>query len=292
MKIATLADWFGKGLLEGIRESARCGAEGVQLYAWNELNPFTLSQAMVGEVRKTAEDNGQEITALCGELSEINPGGHALENAAENPRQVEYLKRVLDLAAQLTCRVVTTHIGRIPEDEQSARYEAMLESCRELGAYAAQMNIWVAIETGPEPVKRLCRFVDACGAGVAVNYDPANLVMVTADDEVEGIYTAGKRIVHTHAKDGVLHKYVGTEEIYGIFAEGGIEALASLPNFFTETPLGQGAVRWPQYLAALQAVGYDGYLTIEREVSKDAAKDILLAVRFLQEALREMGRQQ
>ncbi len=285
MKIATLADWFGKGLLEGIRESRRVGAEGVQLYAWNELNPFTITEAMVAEVRKTAEDNGQAIIALCGELSEVSRGGHALEVAADNPPKVDYLKRVLDLAARLQCAVVTTHIGRIPEDENSPRYEAMLESCAKLSEYAAAQGAFVAIETGPEPVGRLVRFVDQCGKGMAVNYDPANLVMVTDDDEVQGVYTAGKRIVHTHAKDGVLRKYLGTEEIYGIFAEGGIEALAALPTYFAETPLGQGAVRWPQYLAALRDVGYDGYLTIEREVSKDAARDIRLAVEFLKEAL-------
>ena len=289
MKIATLADWFGKGVLEGIRESRRCGAEGVQLYAWNELNPFTITEEQVQAVRETAAENGQVITALCGELSEIARGGHALEIAGENPAKVEYLKRVMDLADRLGCAVVTTHIGRIPEEEESVRYQAMLESCRELGAYAAEKKVCVAIETGPEPVTRLSRFVDLCGDGIAINYDPANLVMVTADDEVQGVYTAGKRIVHTHAKDGILKKYLGPEEVYGIFAEGGIEALADLPNLFLETPLGKGAVRWDEYLAALQAIGYDGYLTIEREVSGDAAGDILLAVRFLQNALRTLA---
>ena len=288
MKIATLADWFGMGLLEGIRASRRCGAEGVQLYAWNELNPFTVGEDMVRAVRKTAEDNGQAITALCGELSEVMPGGHGLEVAAENPPKVEYLKRVLDLAARLGCPVVTTHIGIIPEDEAGERYAALLESCGQLGEYAAGLNAWVAIETGPEPVARLCRFVDRCGGRVAVNYDPANLVMVTADDEVRGVHTAGKRIVHTHAKDGVLREYIGPDKIYTIFAEGGIEALAELPNFFAETPLGQGAVRWLPYLTALAEIGYDGYLTVEREV-KDAVADIGLAVNFLKEALEQLN---
>ena len=41
-KIGTLADWFGKGIVEGIRESRRCGASGVQLYAWNEFDPAKL----------------------------------------------------------------------------------------------------------------------------------------------------------------------------------------------------------------------------------------------------------
>ena len=287
MKIATLADWFGLGLPEGIRASQRCGAEGVQLYAWNELNPYAISGGKLREIRRIAADCGQAITALCGELSEVAPGGHGLEIAAENQPKVEYLKRVLDLAADLGCSVVTTHIGVIPEDESNPRYEALLESCSLLGERAAGMGAWIAVETGPEPVARLCRFVDNCGKGLAVNYDPANLVMVTAEDEVQGVHTAGRRIVHTHTKDGLLHQYIGPETIYAIFAEGGIEALAGLPNYFSETPLGQGAVRWHAYLTALREVGYDGYLTIEREVSRDAAGDIRQAVDFLKEALEK-----
>lgn len=289
LKIATLADWFGVGLLEGIRASQRCGAEGVQLYAWNELNPFEITAEKIAEVRATAEGCGQRVTALCGELSEVMPGGKGLEVAADNPRKVSYLKRTFDLAKALDCNVVTTHIGVVPEDAASETYAALQAACDELGGYAASMDSWLAIETGPEPVARLCAFADSCGSGrVAVNYDPANLVMVTAEDEVEGVYTAGARIVHTHAKDGVLKEYVGPEVIYDIFAQGGIEALAAIPNFFAETPLGQGSVRWPQYLRALVDVGYDGYLTIEREVGKDAAADIEMAVGFLQKKLQEL----
>ena len=50
---------------------------------------------------------------------------------------------------------------------------------------------------------------------------------------------------------------------------------------FEEVPLGEGAVDWPRYLAALDEIGYRGYLTIEREVGPDPAADIAMAVRFL-----------
>ena len=286
MKIATFADWFGLGTVNGIIESARCGAQGVQLQAWRELNPFEISPAKVKEIQTVAADYGQTITALCGELHEVNPGGRGLEIAEQNPQQIAYLKRVFDLAAELDCNVVTTHIGIIPADKQSARYEALLRACSELSEYAKTLDAWLAIETGPEPIVRLCEFVDSCTGGrAAVNYDPANLVMVTNDDEVQGVYRAGHRIVHTHAKDGIMKQYMGPEHVYGIFAEGGIEALASLSELFAETPLGEGSVRWTEYLEALRGIGYDGYLTIEREVSENARADIQMAVSFLKELL-------
>ena len=38
---------------------------------------------------------------------------------------------------------------------------------------------------------------------------------------------------------------------------------------------------WARYLDALRAIGYRGYLTIERECGDDPEKDIGDAVRFL-----------
>lgn len=55
----------------------------------------------------------------------------------------------------------------------------------------------IAVETGPEPLKTLRGFVDACGKGMGINFDPANLVMVGADDEVSAVADAGSAIVHT-----------------------------------------------------------------------------------------------
>ncbi|MDR3164741.1 MAG: sugar phosphate isomerase/epimerase [Synergistaceae bacterium] len=280
MKIGTFADWFGVGLTEGIKKSAECGADGVQIYAWKSFNPVNLDRALADEVRVTAEAYRQEITALCGEL-----GGHGFENADEQADKMKYMKAVIDLGDSLDCHIITTHIGVIPSDTESRRYVTMRDACREAGEYAVRRGSKLAVETGPEPMERLRRFVDDCATpGVGINYDPANLVMVTNVDEIEGVRIAGDAIVHTHAKDGVMHKFFGVEEAYAIFADGGIEELRKLSDYFEERPLGQGSVRWKEYIAALRGVGYDGYLTIEREV-KDKADEIAEAVNFLRSML-------
>lgn len=279
-KIGTFADWFGVGLLDGIRASEQCGASGVQLYAWNELDPRKMTAEYLAQVKSTLRACNQNVAALCGEL-----GGHGFEIAADNREKVEYLKRTVDLALALDCGVVTTHIGRVPEDRESERWANMLEASQEIGAYAAQKGVSIAVETGPEPVARLMDFIRCCSGGIGVNYDPANLIMVTKDDEVAGVYKAGSAIVHTHAKDGRCNHYAGPEEVYGIFAQGGIEALNTVSTYFTETPLGSGDVRWKEYLQALTDVGYKGYLTIEREVNQNAANDIRIAVQFLKKLM-------
>ena len=280
-KIATLADWFGVGLIEGIRESQRCGAEGVQIYAAGELDPRTISRAEVQRVKDTLRECGQSVTALCGEL-----GGYGLERTEDNPEKIAYLKQVIDLGLELGCNVVTTHIGVVPKDKTNPRYEIMRAACAEIGAYAAERGCFIAVETGPEPIDVLSRFIDDCGGGIGINYDPANIVMVTGVDHVEGVRIAGKRIVHTHAKDGKNLVPVDAEAFYHGFAEGGLEWMQS-QGVLIETPLGEGDVRWAEYLTALKDTGYDGYLTIEREV-KNGAEDIRMAVRFLNDAIAKL----
>jgi sugar phosphate isomerase/epimerase len=127
----------------------------------------------------------------------------------------------------------------------------------------------------------LKKFLDSLKhKGVGVNFDPANLVMVTGDDPVKAVSVLKDYIVHTHAKDGIMLKKTDPQLIYDFFAEGGIGDLR-LEDYFAEKPLGQGMVDFKEYLKALSQIGYSGFLTVEREVGEDPAKDIKDAVTFL-----------
>jgi sugar phosphate isomerase/epimerase len=160
-------------------------------------------------------------------------------------------------------------------------------ACEELSRYATSMNAFFAIETGPETAAHLKQFLDGLGSkGVSVNFDPANMVMVTGDDPVQGVYTLKDYIVHTHAKDGIRIREIDPREIYGALGyepldHGKIAKLAESGEAFREVPLGQGGVDWSLYLKALRDIEYEGYLTIEREVGTNPEADISAAVQFL-----------
>ena len=117
---------------------------------------------------------------------------------------------------------------------------------------------------------------------MAVNLDPANLAMVVGDDAVEAVHTLGDYIVHTHAKDGIMLSPCNPEIVYGVIEH---ETFAEQAPSFEEVPLGEGSVDFPNYIKALREVGYDGFLTIERECGEDPAKDIKNAVDFLKKLL-------
>ena len=280
--IGIMADSLLGTFRENIEKARALGGQGVQIYAVDgEMAPWNLTPALIAEKKSILAANGLEVSALCGDL-----GGHGFQLAEENKVKIEKSKQIVDLALEMGTKVVTTHIGVVP-DEKNDTYKIMQEACNALAEYADSVGAYFAVETGPEKADMFKEFLDGLSAkGVRVNLDPANLAMVTADDPVKAVYTLRDYIVHTHAKDGVNLQPCDRHKIYGFFATGGDGGdLRDMPiwEYFKEVPLGQGSVDFDAYLAALADIGYKGYLTIEREVGADPAADIGLAVNFLKE---------
>ena len=276
--IGVMLDSFRLPTDEALDCAQKVGAQGIQVYATRgEMAPENMTAEKRREFLKKVKDHGLVISALCGDL------GRGFGNAELNPQLIEKSKRILDLARDLETDVVTTHIGVVPTDATQPRYAVMQDSCGQLAAHADAMQPHLALETGPEPSAVLKRFLDGLhSTGVAVNLDPANLVMVTGDDPVRAVHNLKDYIVHTHAKDGRKLYDKNPEIIYGFVPD---DAIVTDPSF-AEVPLGEGQVPFEGYLAALEEVGYRGFLTIEREVGGNPYGDIELAVSFLKEKLR------
>ncbi len=279
--IGVLAESFRCETKEAVKKAAALGMNGLQLYCTKgELAPENLSGAKAKELLDFIKDNGLIVSAVCGDL------GRGFGNPELNPELIEKSKRIMELAKELETNIVTTHIGVVPLDPNHDRYKIMQEACNELAEYADSLDSHFAIETGPETSSVLKGFLDSLGSkGVAVNLDPANLAMVTGDDPVQAVYNLKDYIVHTHAKDGVKLADGNPEYIYGVVHPVPEEFQGI--RYFQEVPLGTGDVDFPKYLKALEDIGYDGFLTIEREVGETPEKDIETAVNFLRKTIKE-----
>lgn len=259
MKIGVMVESFRCDFKEAVRIAAEIGAHGVQKYATSDYN---MTDAQAREMLDIVQSHGLVFSALCGDF------GHGFTDPDKNPELIEKSKRVLDLSKKLGCSVVTTHIGVVPVEENKTK-EIMRAACRELAEYGDSIGATFAVETGPEKAVVLRDFLDSLGAqGVRVNFDPANLVMCVGDVTSEAVKVLGKYIVHTHAKDGVM---IGNMEGW------------------EELPLGKGNVNFDEYLPALASTGFDGFLTIEREVGGNPEADIRMAADFLREKLEKHG---
>lgn len=259
MKIGIISDSFRLPFAESVKRAAALGANGIQKYmTYGEFATENLTPAKIAEIKDIMDSNGLVFSAICGDFG----WGFA------HPQIVDKTKAVLEKAKELGCSIVTSHIGKVPEDDQEKLYLMQSNSVK-IAEYAASIGSFIASETGPEKAPALKKFLDSLGVsgGIAVNLDPANLVMVAGDDPVQAVYVLKDYIVHTHAKDGIKKP----------------------DGSWQEVPLGTGGVDWDNYLKALNDIGYKGYLTIEREVGEDPAADIKLAVDFLTEKLSKVN---
>ena len=281
MKIGVMVESFRVGLAGGLKAAAELGADGVQIYATSgETHPANLTGPKRAELRRQISGLGLEVSALCADF-----GGHGFQVAAENKERIEVSKRVVELALDLGARVVTTHIGVVPADRSNRRYGILARACEQLGEFAAGAGAVFAIETGPEPSDVLRAFLEDLGVprGLGVNLDPANLAMVIREDAVQAVQNLAPYLSHTHAKDGINVKPVDAERLYG--APGAAPLDGTWGDFIKEVPLGEGSVNFDTYIPALRQAGYDGYLTIEREVGETPIEDIRKAVEFLKAKL-------
>ncbi|MCQ2431511.1 MAG: sugar phosphate isomerase/epimerase [Clostridia bacterium] len=258
MKIGAMLNSFRRPTFaENLEAAASLGIDGVQFYVSDDLPDETVKDYL-----SRIHDKGMVFSALCGDI-----GGYT--DADANKEKVERFKRILNLSKKLECGIVTTHIGKVPEPDQNPElYQILYDACKSIADHAASIGATFAIETGPEKAPLLKRFLDDLDSkGIGVNLDPANLVMCSCDDPAAACATFGKYIVHTHAKDGIN------------LGEGK----------WLEVPLGQGGVHFDTYLPALHKSGFDGFLTIEREVGETPEKDIGMAVDFLRAMTQRYG---
>lgn len=278
--IGVMVESFRLPFREAVEKAASLGAKGLQMYmTYGEMAPENMTDDKIKELLDIVKSNGLVFSAICGDF------GHGFSDPELNKVNVERSKRVMELSLKFETNIVTTHIGVVPTDNKHPRYAIMQEACHTLAEFADSMNAHFAVETGPETAAVLKEFLDSLNSrGVSVNLDPANLVMVTGDDPVKAVHTLKDYIVHTHAKDGVKLLDVKPEYIYGV------EKATEEENWgvaFEEKPLGTGSVDFKNYLNALDEIGYKGFLTIEREVGEDPAKDIKTAVDFLNNYIKE-----
>lgn len=281
MKIGVIIDSFRTDFASSIAAAKGVGADGVQIGARflvgrvdeHAGNNSPIDVVSIPDAKKILADNGIAVSAICGDF------GCDMYYTRDR-KLIDTEKRLLEMALELGTNIVTTHIGVVPETENCVQYESMHEVCFELAEYAKSMGGHFAVETGPEKSELLKKFLDSLGSdGVAVNLDPANLVMCAGDDPVKAVHNLKDYIVHTHAKDGIQLKPFNTMQTYAPRYYG-------LPKLgwgglIEEVKLGEGGVKWDAYLGALREIGFDGYLTIERECGATPAADIGEAVKFL-----------
>lgn len=272
MKIGVLIK-LNENIKEQFRLLREMGLDNCQLVNW-EMAFHT--DEMASLVNEACREYGVTVTAYwCGwsgpRVWNFTEGPTTLGLIPSEWRKIRLneLKRGGDFAEKIGVCDLVTHAGFLPENPTDPLYPALVETLRELCDYLKAQGQYFLFESGQETPTTLLRFIEAIGTGnVGVNLDTANLILYGKANPVDALDVIGGYVRGVHAKDG-LYPTNGS-------------------SLGKETRLGEGKVDFPRLIARLSELGYDGSLTIEREISGERKRqDVADGKAYLESLLQE-----
>lgn len=193
------------------------------------------------------------------------------ETRAERTQE---MKEIADFARLLDVDVVALHLGFVPHDTSDPLYRDSLAVTRELCDHCRSQSQALHLETGQEPADTLLRFIgDVERDNLFINFDPANMILYGSGEPIEALEKVGRYVKSVHCKDAKWAARPGEE-------------------WGTEVALGDGDVGMENYLRTLEAIGYHGPLTIEREIPQDPHRqkaEIGKALKLLRDLKAKIG---
>lgn len=175
-----------------------------------------------------------------------------------------------DFAKMLGIKNVVTHMGFIPENPNDPIFEGFCHAVKKVAEHLKGNGQRLLFETGQEtPVAMLRTFEKVGCDNLGVNVDTANLILYGKANPVDSLDVFGKYVHNLHAKDGT-------------YPTNGNE-------LGQETRIGDGKVDFKSVISKLYELGYDSYITIEREISgEQQLEDIKHAKKYLEDIVNEV----
>jgi len=237
-----------------------------------------LAEPKRSELKQLAADSGIRVTSVAAIYAgesyadvETVRGTVGLLPQETRAARIKDTKRCADFAHEVGCSNISSHIGYIPEDRADLDYAGLVAAVQEICDYLSRLEQSFCLETGLETAELLKQLIADVGReNLKVNFDPANMIMYGTGDPIAALEALAPWVQGVHCKDGVWPQ-----------AEGALGE---------ERPLGQGEVRMERFLSKLKEIGYEGPLTIEREVpGEKQMQDFLAGKKLLEEIKAKLG---
>ena len=250
------------------------GFASCQLCSWE---PEKWTDENADGIRALAEKHGIEISSFwCGwegpKIWDFYEGQRTLGLVPPEYREMRVKNRCdgADFAHRIGLTDVATHMGFIPECPFDPNFEPLCDAIRTVAQHLKKNGQYLLFETGQEtPVTMLRCFEQVGMDNLGVNLDTANLILYGKANPVDALDVFGKYVRNLHAKDG----------FYPVNGH----------DLGEEVRLGDGKVDFPALFRRLKELGYDAYVTIEREISGEQQdEDIRHAKVYLETIINEV----
>lgn len=274
MKIGTMICFEKDSFEKKILDLKKLGFNSFQLQSW-EPEKWTDENAEL--IKSVLKKYDVEISAFwCGW------GGPRMWNFYDGPltlglvppdyrqMRIKNLCDGADFAKKIGVTDVITHMGYIPENPNDENFNSFCIAAREVAKHLQANEQYLLFETGQEtPVTMLRSFEKIGTENLGINLDTANLILYGKANPVDALDVFGKYVRNMHAKDG-------------FYPTNG-------HDLGKEARLGDGKVDFNALFKKLHELGYDSYVTIEREIDGDKQiEDILYAKKYLEDIITEI----
>ena len=170
-------------------------------------------------------------------------------------------------AVRLGLKYVIFHAGFLPHDSRDPNFGKLIERVRQIARLFAGHGITLGCETGQETAVSLKEFLEHLNEpNVAVNFDPANMLLYNNGDPVSTLRVVGRWVRGVHVKDAAITQSPGA--------------------WGEELTVGTGQVNWPAFFTTLVEINFPGWLCFEREAGNQRVADIRAGVQFVEQLLR------
>lgn len=253
-------------LEEALRLFGEAGLDGAEIIwqdGYRSAIPESDDGSVAARVRRWARDLGLVVGALTPYVWGIN----SLDEA-ERRRDIARLVTAVRVAESLDCHRLRIYGGAFSTDEHRAHepelWTRLVDSLGELGAVAAEHGVVLCVENhfstmteSAEQTVRLMRELDLDSVGIL--YDQANLTFTHCEDYPEAIAQQARWIRHVHVKD--LEWIDPNRRL----RTAGVSQINAEDRVHWSRMIGDGVLDWPSIVAALDAVGYEGFYSLEYE---------------------------
>ena len=275
MKIGTCVNFTAISEMEGKFATLRDnGFDSCQLLSWH---PATWTDENAAVLNTLTEKYGVTISAFwCGWEGPADwnfyEGQLTLGLVPPEYRQmrIQNLCDGADFAKKLGVNDVITHMGYIPENPYDPNWGGFCIAVRTVARHLKANGQFLLFETGQETPVTMLRCFETVGCdNLGINLDTANVILYGKANPVDALEVFGKYVRNLHAKDGC-------------WPTNGRE-------LGRETAIGQGKVNFKALFAKLHELGYDSWVTIEREIEGgQQLTDILAGRAYLQAIIDEV----
>lgn len=218
--------------------------------------PEAFDRAEAERIREAAQRHGIEISAHFigfrhGHTFYDLRQGYCVNGLAApmfRAQRLEYLLEGIPFVRWLGITDLIIHAGFLPNNPFDSEYAPLVCALRILGEAAGEQGVNILLETGAESPITLLRLIEDVGTGnLYVNLDTGNAILYGYANPVDALYTYGQYVRNIHVKDGMPPTRP--------------DALGP------ECALGEGVVDFPKFFQKLRELGYDRFLTLEREIT-------------------------